>query len=183
MGDDERSHVQERGLKARLFQVVSTRIPLVRETADPWIFLALVGLVLVTTVALIFPDTVFSGDEDPRTHVIQVAAGLLVILGAYFTAVNIREVRAHQSFERLNLAIGQLESDSQAVRIGAIRLLESVALEKLDLPTSSAGEVSLARRRAIREALEALTLESQGPSVVVAREVLTRLAADSSAVG
>lgn len=160
-----------------MFHTASTRIPIVRETADPWIFLMLAGLVLLTALALAFPDEVFSGDKDARTHVIQVAAGLLVILGAYFTSVNIREVRAHQSFERLHKVIGQLESESEAVRIGAIRLLESIALEKLDLPTGSAGEVTRARRKAIREALDAFARESQGPAVAVAQEVLANLGA------
>jgi len=164
-----------------MFDAVSTRVPIVRETADPWIFLMLVGLVLATILALIFPEQVFSGDRDPRTHIIQVAAGLLVILGAYFTSVNLREVRAHQSFERLCKTIGQLESDSEAVRIGAIRLLESLELEKLDLPTGSAGEVTSARRQAIREALEAFARESQGPAVAVAQEVLATLDARSAA--
>lgn len=167
----------EQDPKARLFDL-STRIPLVRETADPWIFLVLAALVVVTAFAVTFPQDVFPGDKDARGHVIQVAAGFLVILGAYFTAVNIREARAQQAFDRLCRVIEQLGSGNEAVRIGAIRLLESIALEKLDLPGGSTGEVMRARNAAIREALESVVRESNGlPSTDLARQVLRDLEA------
>jgi hypothetical protein len=161
--------------KARLFDL-STRVPLVRETADPWIFLVLTALVAVTTLAVIFPEDVFSGDRDARGHVLQVAAGLLVILGAYFTAVNIREARAQQAFDRLCKVIEQLGSSSEAVRVGAVKLLESIALEKLDLPSGNSGEVMLARHGAIREALACVAQEStELSSSALARQVLRDL--------
>ncbi len=153
-------------------------MPLVGDTADPWIFLVLTALVAVATFGVLFPEDVFPGDDDARAHVIQVAAGLLVILGAYFTAVNIREVRAQQAFDRLCKVIEQLGNGSEAVRLGSIRLLESIALEKLDLPSGSAGEVTRARRDAIREALAALAAESaELPCGELARRVLEDLEA------
>jgi hypothetical protein len=170
-------------LKARLFSL-STRIPLAKETADPWIFLVLVALVVVATVGVVFPEDVFPGDEDARSHVIQVAAGFLVILGAYFTAVNIREARAQHAFDRLCKVIEQLGSESEAVRIGAIRLLESIALEKLDLPGGSTGRVMRARNDAIVEALGSVAQESAGlPSTGLARQVLQDLEARGLKLG
>lgn len=171
-------------MKSKLFYI-STRIPLIRETADPWIFLVLTALVVAAAFGIFCPETVFPGDEDARTHVIQVAAGMLLILGAYFTAVNIREARAQQSFDRLCKVIDQLGSDSETVRVGAIRLLESIALEKLDLPGGSAGQVRRARQKAILDALASVSEELAGsPSAKLARDVLTDLeAAGLSAKG
>jgi hypothetical protein len=167
----------QRGLKARLFDLAN-RMPIVGDTADPWIFLVLTALVAVATFGVLFPEDVFPGDSDARAHVIQVAAGLLVILGAYFTAVNIREVRAQQAFDRLCKVIEQLGSGSEAVRLGSIRLLESIALEKLDLPSGSAGEMMRARRDAIREALASIAGESaELPYGELARRVLQDLEA------
>jgi len=154
------------------------KLPIVGETADPWIFLVLMTLVAVAALGVAFPDDVFPGDDDARAHVIQVAAGLLVILGAYFTAVNIREARAHQAFDRLCRVIEQLGNGNEAVRVGAVKLLESIALEKLDLPSGSAGEAMRARRNAIREALRAVAEESaERPSSELARQALQKLEA------
>jgi hypothetical protein len=165
------------GLKARLFDL-SSRIPLVRETADPWIFLVLSVLFVATAFAVVFPEDVFAGDRDARSHVIQVAAGLLVVLGAYFTAVNIRESRNQQAFDRLCRVIDQLGVESEAVRVGAVRLLESIALEKLDLPSGSTGDVLRARQHAVRDVLAAVARESTGsPSSDLAARVLSDLEA------
>lgn len=167
--------VKGKGLRTRLFDLAG-RIPIVHETADPWIFTVLLLLVGLATYGVINADSVFPGDKDARAHVIQVAAGFLVILGAYFTAVNLREARAHQAFDRLCRAVDQLGSESDAVRVGAVHLLESLALERLDLPTGSAGEVMQAKRSAIFEALEALAGDpAAGRSGEQARQVLHRL--------
>jgi hypothetical protein len=180
-GTPNRLFVRQQGAKARLFDV-STRIPLVRETADPWIFLVLAALVLATLFAVSFPGEVFPEDDDARTHVIQLAAGALVILGAYFTAVNIREARAQQAFERLCRVIDQLGSETEAVRLGALRMLESIALEELDLPGGSTEAVLDARRRAIGEALAAVARDSADlPCGALAREVLQELEARRAA--
>jgi hypothetical protein len=157
------------------------RIPVARETADPWVFLAMIGLVAATAAGLVFAHDVFPGDDNARGYVIQLAAGMLVILGAYFTAVNIREARAQQAFDRLCRAIEQLGSDSEPVRVGAVRLLESIALEKLELPTGSAGDALAARQKAIREALALVSAERDGrPSVELAQRVLGELEARTS---
>ncbi len=172
--------MREREPKARLFDFAG-RIPVARETADPWIFLVLIGLVAATVVALVFAREVFPDDDDARGHVIQLATGMLVILGAYFTAVNIREVRAQQTFDRLCRVIEQLGSDSEPVRVGAIRLLESIALEKLDLPAGSAGSALEARHVAVREALASVAAErGERPSVELAQRVLGELDARES---
>jgi hypothetical protein len=163
------------GLRTWLFDLAG-RIPIVRETADPWIFTVLLLLVGLATFGVLDPNSVFPGDDDARAHVIQVAAGFLVILGAYFTAVNLREVRAHQAFDRLCRAVDQLGSESDAVRIGAVHLLESLALERLDLPTGSAGEVMRAKKSAIFDALEVLADDpAAGSSGERARQVLLKL--------
>jgi hypothetical protein len=157
------------------------RIPLVRETADPWVFLELVVLVVVAGLGVAFAGAIFPGDDEARSHVLQVAAGVLIVFGAYFTSVNIREVRAHQAFERLQTVIDQLGSDSEAVRAGAIRLLQSIALEKLDLPTGSTGEVVVARQRAVEDALSAVAAEAgDRPSKALAAEVLRELRASGA---
>jgi hypothetical protein len=172
--------VSREGPKARLFSVTE-RTPLARETADPWIFLLLTGLVVVAGLAVAFPGEVFPEDEDARSHVIQLAAGMLVILGAWFTAVNIREVRAHQAFERLQKVIEQLGDGDEAVRIGAIRLLQSIALEKLDLPGGSTGQALVARRKAVGDALAAVAAEDGGrPSAALAEQVLRELEASGA---
>lgn len=161
--------------KARIF-TLSTRVPLVRETADPWIFLVLLALVVVATAGVILAGDVFPGDKDARTHVIQVATGLLVILGAYFTAVNIREVRAQRSFEQLCAVIDQLGSQSESVRVGAIRLLQSLAHEELDLPGGALGRVVETRRLAILDALAVVAGEHPAtPCADLANEVLEDL--------
>jgi len=83
--------VKGKGLRTRLFDLAG-RIPIVHETADPWIFTVLLLLIGIAAYGVINADSVFPGDKDARAHVIQAAAGFLVILGAYFTAVNLREV-------------------------------------------------------------------------------------------
>jgi len=163
--------------KSRLFES-STRLPLVGETADPWIFLVLAALVAASVLGIAFPHAIFPGDRDARGHVIQAAAGCLVILGAYFTAVNIREARAHQAAERLGRTIDQLGSGDEAVRVAAVKLLQSMALERLDLPSQSAGEAMDARNGAIREALTVVAEGEEGlRSADLARDVLRDLSA------
>lgn len=160
----------------------SKRIPVVGETVDPWIFLLLLGLAGSTTVGVMFAGEVFPNEpeKDARSHVIQLAAGLIVLLGAYFTAVNIREARAQQAFDRLSKVIDQLASESDAVRMGAIRLLEGLAMERLDLPSGSYGHTArLARQNAIRDALGALASEPRdSPVRASARRVLAAIQAD-----
>lgn len=168
------------GPKARLFDVAG-RIPIVKETADPWVFLELAILVVAVGFGVAFPDAVFPGDEDARTHMLQVGAGVLVIFGAYFTAVNIRQARSDQAFDRLHKVIDQLGSDSEAVRAGAIRLLQSILLEKMDLPSGTAGEAMAARRKAVEDALSAVADEAgERPSTALAEEVLNELRASGA---
>jgi len=167
--------VARRRPKAKLFEA-STFLPFVGETADPWIFLVLSALVAVTVAGVALPHVVFPRDRDARSHVIQVAGGLLVVLGAYFTAVNIREVRAQQAFERLCKVIEQLGDPSEHVRIGSVRLRESIALEDLDLTSGSMGDVRRARRNAIRDALVSVAGDQhKRGSADAARQVLLRL--------
>lgn len=163
--------------KQRLFGVPG-RLPFVGETADPWIFTVLATLAVTAGLATAFAGEVFPHDKDARGHVIQLAAGLLVLLGAYFTAVNIRETRAHQAFERLHKVLEQLGSPSEPVRLGAISLLESIAVERLDLPSGSATEeVTAARNHAVVTALQAVAAEEEGAPGESARATLRRLQA------
>ena len=164
-----------RGPRDLLF-ALSNRIPLVREATDPMMFLVLATLVVATGFAVFFAEDVFPGDEDARSHVLQLAGGLLIVLGGYFTSVSLREIRAQQAFDRLCRVIEQLGSDSEAVRVGAIKLLEGLTLEKLELPSGTAGAAARTRQEVIREALEAVAREADGlPPSALARQVLQRL--------
>lgn len=154
----------------------SPRLPLLAGAADPLILLVLVGLGLLAALGTAFAGQVFPDDHDARGHVIQIAAGVLVLLGAYFTAVTVREARAQQAFERLQKTIDQLGSNSEAVRIGAIRPLEGIAWEKLDLPnSSSAAAVTASRPLAVWDVLSAVANEPAGTAPALARAVLDDL--------
>ncbi len=169
--------MSRRGPRDLLF-ALSNRVPLVREASDPMVLLVLAILVVATAIAVVFPSDVFPGDKDARSHVLQLAGGVLVLFAAYFTSVNLRETRAQHAFERLSRAIEQLGSESEPVRIGAIKLLESIALERLELPSGTGGSAAIARHEAVREALEAVAREPAGSSPSdLAREVLQKLEA------
>ena len=145
-----------RGPKDKLFDFVN-RLPLLGEMADPIVASVLLVLVSVTIFGLASPHAVFPHDHTPRSHILQAAGGLLVVFAAYYSAIALRDRRAHEYLDRLAKALSDLASDSVATRVGAIRLLQSLALERPVLPPDSTTIGALrARKAAIWEALSAL---------------------------
>jgi hypothetical protein len=170
------------GLKERIWGLTD-RIPVIRETADPVVATVLLGLVGLTIVGICVPHTVFPHDASARTHVLQLAGGLLFVFGAYYTGLTIRDRRAHEYLERLAKLIEQLDSKDPAVRIGTIRLLQGMAFEKPALPRdSTTAAASTARLNAI---LDTLTEIANGPDSSVsslAKEVFDDLSASHPAL-
>jgi len=142
----EVSGMSELRPKARLFAFCN-RLPLIGEVDDPVTATALLVFVAATLVAVAFPGLVFPRDHSARTHVLQVAAGILVVVGAYFSAVTLREARAHRHAERLIRIVEQLGNGSTAVRVAAVRLLQSIAFEEPAVPSAHATEEVVSRRR------------------------------------
>ena len=129
-------------------------------------------LVALTIAGICIPHTLFPHDQNARSEVLQIAGGLLVVFGAYYTILGIIHRRAHEYLERLGKLIEQLGSPSQAVRIGTIRLLQSTAHEQPRFPQdSSTAEASAARWDAILDALAELANEGESSVSRLAREV------------
>jgi hypothetical protein len=149
------------GIKHRLWRIPD-HVPLVRETADPIVFSVLALFVVVAIAAFALATTILPHDHNSRSHILQLAAGLLLVFGAYYTSLAIRERRAEQYLNRLTELISQLESSSDAVRIGAIGLIKSLALETPALPSDSTTPVTReARAEAILGALDAVARENR----------------------
>jgi hypothetical protein len=161
--------------KDRLF-AFSERLPLIGRAADPFVAAALGLVVVLTLVFVAIPGQVFPEDHNARGHILQLAGGLIVVGGAYFAAVNLRSTRASQLADRLRATLGDLGSDSEAVRVGAIQLLEGMANEDPNLPKDTAGRAAVqAQRRAIYAALAAMVEEGGAASAEAARHALSRL--------
>src|ERR1700690_759141 len=92
----------------------SYHIPVLRDTADPEYAAIYFLFVCVVVGALV----IFGRGNNAYTHILQTAGGVLVVLGVYLTSVNLRISRAEQYAGRLTAAIGQLDSGSEAVRLG-----------------------------------------------------------------
>lgn|SRR5271170_5140865 len=178
------------GSKTRVFSVFD-RIPIVSEFADPIVATVLLAIIAVTAGALLLSSQIFPHDSEARSHVIQIAGGLVLILGLYYASVTVRELRAQQYLERLSTLIGQLSSTNEAVRVGTLRLLQSAALERPTLPSDSTTEgAAQARSRAIWEAITQVSRENDSDAAVLAALICRELAAQgfpqpdaSSAVG
>lgn len=166
---------QPQGPKERLFGLCD-RIPFIKETADPVVATVLALLLLLAIVGISIPGQIFPHDNAARSHVMQMAGGLVVVFGAYYATVNLREVRAQRYLDRLSTVIEQVGSPSEPVRLGSIRLLQSAALEKPALPSDSmtAGAVA-ARQKAIREVLDAISGEGDTPAARLAARVITEM--------
>jgi hypothetical protein len=163
------------GPKERLFQWVNG-LPVIGEVADPIVASVLGMLVVVTMVAIAIPGSVFPHDHDARTHVLQIAGGLLVVLGVYYTSIALRDRRAHEYLERFATAIGQLDSGCKATRLGAVRLIQGVALEKPVLPSDSTTAGALAaRRKAIWDVLDQLSVDPDLDTATLATHVREEL--------
>jgi hypothetical protein len=160
--------------KHRLFNQLN-RVPIVGETADPVVGSALIALTVLTIIGVALPGKLFPHDPDARTHVLQLAGGLLVVIGVYWAAVNLRETRARQYFERLSAAIDQVGSESLAVQVGGIWLLKSLVLETPALPSDSSTKGAVeARNRAVFDVLTVVS-ESGGAAADLATRVLADL--------
>jgi hypothetical protein len=164
-----------RGPKERLF-AVCYRIPVIKELADPIIATVLVFVLLIAVVGITIPGAIFPHDSGARGHVMQAVGGLVVIFGAYYASVNLREARAQQYLERLSTIITQVGNPNEAVRLGAIRMLQSTALERPALPSDSmAARAVNARRMAISEVLESVSNEGDRREARLAATVLAEL--------
>lgn len=133
------------------------RAPIVGESVDPVIagILWLVLMLGIVGVALA-GSVLFPHDKDARSHVIQLAGGVLLVLGAYFTVRNLMASQAQQYAERLRTTIAELDKSSPAVQRAAVNLLEAMAYENSGLPGNSEGKkVDGIRKNAIYVALKA----------------------------
>jgi hypothetical protein len=150
----------------------SNRIPLVREAADPVVATVLLLLLIATAYGIARPHDIFPHDHDARGHVLQVAGGLLVVLGAYATSIALRDRRAHEYLTRLGDAIGKLDPAVPPATAGAIRLLQGLALERPALPADSTTPAAVAARRAaIWDALEMIERGRDGDLASLAKKV------------
>ena len=101
-------------------------------------------LVVVVFVALptwFVPDgaevqDLYKARNDVRTTAVQATAGLVVLLGAYFTWRQLHTAREGQVTDRFTRAIDHLGSDQLDIRLGGIYALERIARDsKADRPT------------------------------------------------
>jgi hypothetical protein len=118
------------------------RLP--RAVAIGLLAAAALGLLVVVFVALptwFVPDgakvqDLYKARNDVRTTAVQATAGLVVLLGAYFTWRQLHTAREGQVTDRFTRAIDHLGSDQLDIRLGGIYALERIARDsKADRPT------------------------------------------------
>jgi uncharacterized protein YjbI with pentapeptide repeats len=93
------------------------------------------GLAVMVFVALppwFVPDNakvqdLYKARNDVRTTAVQATAGIVVLVGAYFTWRQLHTAREGQVTERFTRAIDQLGSDQLDIRLGGIYALERIA--------------------------------------------------------
>ena len=93
------------------------------------------GLVVVVFVVLpvwFVPDNakvqdLYKARNDVRTTAVQATAGLVVLLGAYFTWRQLLTAREGQVTDRFTHAIDHLGADQLDIRLGGIYALERIA--------------------------------------------------------
>jgi hypothetical protein len=163
--------------KSRAFKFFD-RVPVVRDTGDPEYAGILLLFVCSVGVALL----ILGGGSDAYTHVLQTAGGVLVVLGLYLTGVNLRTARSEQYAGRLMTAIAQLASESEAVRIGTIRLLEAMLIEAPNVTTEDRIRVER-YKTAVVDALNSLGGESDTPAALLARQVSASVASTQDVRG
>lgn len=154
--------------KRRLAFKFFTQVPVIRDTGDPE-YAGILLLFAGTVVA----GLVLMGTHD-YTHVLQTAGGALVLLGLYFTGVNLRSARAEQYAARLISAIAHLASDSEAVRVATIRLLEAMLLEAPNVLSEEHARVT-SYKQAVREALAVICDEGDTYAASAARAVAANI--------
>lgn len=153
------------------------KLPLVGGAAYPFMAAALGVFVILTSVAVLIPQYVFPGDKDARAHVLQLGGGLIVVGAFYFATVTLRASRAAQLADRIVATIALLGSESEAVRIGAVALLEDMSRENPNLPKDSVSRATnRAQKRAILQALTAAGEEGTRRSAVAARAACAAIA-------
>jgi Arc/MetJ-type ribon-helix-helix transcriptional regulator len=118
----------------------------------------------------------FGQSSSAYTRILQTAGGALVVLGVYLTSVNLRISRSEQYAGRLTTAIGQLDSQSEAVRLGTIRLLQAMLREAPHV-TAEDRERLGRYKRAVIEALDAISSRGVTREAVLARAVSDAVAA------
>jgi hypothetical protein len=160
--------------KSRAFAFLR-HVPVIRDTADP----EYVGIFLLFMCVVVGALIAFGQSSSAYTKVLQTAGGVLVVLGVYFTVVNLRTSRVEQYVGRLIAAIGQLGSESKAVRLATIRLLEALVLEEPDVNVKDVERVARYKRAAI-EALAAIARPDENTEVALAGEVSDAVASASS---
>jgi len=96
-------------------------------------------LILVVLVFFVLPTLLVTADDVPlaserlklqndvRTTGVQVLGGLVLALGAFFTARTIQVNKEAQITERFSRAIDQLGRDELDVQLGGIYALERIA--------------------------------------------------------
>jgi hypothetical protein len=108
--------------------------------------ICLVGVGLLVVVALIFlppklvPDGFLnasdrarlSGEQTVRSTILQLVAGLVVVVGLIYTAVQVGITRETHYTDRYTKAIDQLGHEKAIVRVGGIFALERLALNSND---------------------------------------------------
>ena len=92
-----------------------------------------IGLFLLAGILIFVVAPLFAQSPadvgDARTSAIQLIAGVVVAVGALFTARTYRLNRTGQITERFTKAIGQLGDDKVEIRLGGIYALEQIAKE------------------------------------------------------
>jgi hypothetical protein len=163
--------------KRRIFAIFD-RVPVVRQTGDPVIAGVLMLFALAVIVALALAEDIFPGDDRARTYVVQIAGGFLALFVFYFASINLRTSRAQHYADRVSKAIEQVGSTSDVVRIGAVRLLEGLALEEPEIPGDDASRLAArAYRRAIADVLAEIADGESGELASKARHILASLEA------
>jgi hypothetical protein len=156
---------RETRAKVRSFRFFEN-IWLIGDTGDPETTGLLIIFATLVALALVAADVLLPHDRNAYSHVLQTAAGVVVLVGVYYTAANLRTAREEQYAARLATTIGQLGSETVAVRIGAIRLLEAMAWETPNVPTDARERV-VARKKAILDVLTTVASEQSSPAADV----------------
>jgi hypothetical protein len=157
---------EDLGLRARGEEWFKN-LPVLGGATDPAAGLILWIIAIVSGVAFALAgDVFFQHDKDARSHVIQLAGGVIILFGAYFTARQLMNAQTQKYAERLSSTLEQLGSARMSVRISAIRLLQGMLLESHGLARDKSGRyIEAAWKAAIRDALRAFA-EAEDPEHV-----------------
>jgi hypothetical protein len=114
---------------ARARRIRSRQLDALTRPVERLLAGALVLIVAGTYVAVRYAHDLLPGDTDPRGHMLQIAAGVIVVLGAYFTAIGLTFNRAQRRIELLGKTVEQLANKDEATRISAVWVLEAIAYD------------------------------------------------------